>query len=279
MEKIREIYHKHPTDGVAGFARGILGRNLRYNLNSFKTAGVFFEKSPEYSNESNGESIWKDSSFMYYHTNSCTGQRKPGNMAIVVPIFGTYQIYCDQDCTNFCEVYDPAACTITLGNNTGGTPCAPQAWSRAYIETDPFNPQERCCNCITKPWVTSAELEVFQPGGCDMSDYGNWFDSCLSLGNNSWNCCSCPREQNDPPGSFDCSCSVVPSTCITSAALLGGANCVSSELSLHYPKTNLTTTCFGFNFVLENTKRVLLEDGSCVEMLCPECNNYPPCGS
>jgi hypothetical protein len=209
---------------------------------------------------------------MYHHTNSCTGQRKPGNMAIVVPIFGTYQIYCDADCTNFCEVYDPQQCTITLGNNTGGAePCVPQLWARAYESPIFPGPPDSCCNCVQKPWATSYEIEEFgwQPGTCNMTDYGNWVNMCRSVSANQWDCCVCETEGG-------CDCSVTPWTC---NSFVGGANCISTELSLHYPKTNLTTTCFGFNFVLENTKRVLLEDGSCVEMLCPECNNYPPCGS
>jgi hypothetical protein len=104
---------------------------------------------------------------------------------------------------------------------------------------------------------------------------------CISPGCNLGVCCTNPGEEGGPydpdlyPG-----CSIIPSGCSTQG-LLGSSSIRKWKYQLSYPilvDQNFSFTCpiSGLNLI-ENSRRVILEDGSCVEMLCPECNNYQEC--
>jgi hypothetical protein len=274
MDLIREIYHSKPGD-QGTFKRGILGRNLRYNMSTFPTANVFYEGLPF----NNGEA-WKDSSFTKYHKNICN-QPSPGSMTIVVPIYGTRNSSC-RDCDADCLWGNEQNCQLTLGNNTGDGSCWP-GWAQLLTAEDmncfPYDPNE--CGCENRTYIGPGEdTSRFERGRClwDSASTGANVSVCdfWQTGNGSFSCCPPVNGVNgcivaDP-------CTDVPGN--GGNFVGGGAVCYRDEFSLHYPKrTNLAESCVLGLTTTENTKRVTLEDGSCVEMLCPECNNYPPCGS
>lgn len=301
---IREIYYKNisdipietillnqcdPLNNLCEFgtARGILGRNLRYNMNKFPTAGVFFEKSNLYT----GQNIWKDSSFMYYHRTSpnCIeggNTRSPGSMSVTVPIFGYYWSW-TPTCHQNCDFMIP--CTITPApNNPGPPPCTYHGWSK-ITECGPAigwecgcgGPGAHVCNCSTaSSRPENDENGGWQYGQCSFED-GYTSNLCRFI---SWSYDCCVAIDGDLKCTIvdpcvDSNSNFTSNSTSNSNSFAGGGATFVVEYSLHYPKNVgiiQSSNCFA-GLLNQNTKRVLLEDGSCVEMVCPECNNYPTC--